>query len=281
MMYRIEKVLNHNTVIAIHQDDHKEVLIMGKGVGFGRKVAERIEVRPEDRLYSLQKYKERCWAKEIVKSIAPEFLELTNAVLNEAEKVFGKIDRMVLFPLADHIAFAVKRIQNHEQISNPLTEDIRVLFHMEFKVAESIRPLLKKQFQIDIEDDEIGYVALHIHSAIEDEKVSQAMQMARSVRECISMVEEAIGKPIDIASLSYNRLMNHIRYMVARALSGEKLKVNMNDYMEVKFPESFGMAQVICDRVGTSLGVKLEEVETGYLAMHIERVANDEREIEE
>lgn len=94
---------------------------------------------------------------------------------------------------------------------------------------------MKKQFQIDIEDDEIGYVALHIHSAIEDEKVSQAMQMARSVRECISMVEEAIGKPIDIASLSYNRLMNHIRYMVARALSGEKLKVNMNDYMEVKF----------------------------------------------
>lgn len=203
-------------------------------------------------------------------------------MLNEAEKVFGKIDRMVLFPLADHIAFAVKRIQNHEQISNPLTEDIRVLFHMEFNGWRKVsRPLLKKQFQIDIEDDEIGYVALHIHSAIEDEKVSQAMQMARSVRECISMVEEAIGKPIDIASLSYNRLMNHIRYMVARALSGEKLKVNMNDYMEVKFPESFGMAQVICDRVGTSLGVKLEEVETGYLAMHIERVANDEREIEE
>ena len=73
-MYRIEKVLNHNTVMAIHQDDHKEVLIMGKGVGFGRKVAERIEVRPEDRLYSLQKYKERGGAKEIVKSIAPEFL---------------------------------------------------------------------------------------------------------------------------------------------------------------------------------------------------------------
>ena len=149
--------------MAIHQDDHKEVLIMGKGVGFGRKVAERIEVRPEDRLYSLQKYKERGGAKEIVKSIAPEFLEVTNAVLDEAEKIFGKIDRMVLFPLAYHIAFAVKRIQNHEQISNPLTEDIRVLFHMEFKAAESIRPLLQKQFGIDIEDDEVGYVALHIH----------------------------------------------------------------------------------------------------------------------
>ena len=132
-----------------------------------------------------------------------------------------------------------------------------------------------------MDEDEIGYIALHIHSAIEDEKVSQAMQMAQAVRQCVALVEDQIGKPIDVLSLSYNRLMNHIRYMVARALSGEKLKVNMNDYMEVKFPESFGMAQVICDRVGTSLGVKLEEVETGYLAMHIERVANDEREIEE
>ena len=49
--------------MAIHQEDHKEVLIMGKGVGFGRKVAERIEVRQEDRLYSLQKYKEPGGAK--------------------------------------------------------------------------------------------------------------------------------------------------------------------------------------------------------------------------
>ena len=84
-------------------------------------------------------------------------------MLGEAEKVFGKIDRMVLFPLADHIAFAVKRIQNHEQISNPLTEDIRVLFHMEFKAAESIRPLLQKQFGIDIEDD-AGWICGSSHS---------------------------------------------------------------------------------------------------------------------
>ena len=51
-------------------------------------------------------------------------------------------------------------------------------------------------------------MALHIHSAIGDEKVSVAMQIARAVRECIDMIEKATGKPIDILSLSYNRLMN-------------------------------------------------------------------------
>lgn len=275
-MYRIKKVLNHNTVIAISEIEHHECLIMGKGIGFGKKVSERVEARPEDRVYSLKEYTERGDAREIVQSVAPEFLEIANEVLNEAEKIFGRIDRNVLFPLADHIAFAVQRIQNHEQISNPLTEDIRVLFHMEYKAAEKIRPLLMTRMGIRIDDDEVGYVALHIHSAIDDEKVSQAMQMARAVRECISLVEQTVGKSIDVASLSYNRLMNHIRYMVARAMSGEKLKVNMNDYMKIKFPEAFQMAESVCRKVGHSLGCEMEEVEIGYLAMHIERVASDE-----
>lgn len=275
-MYRIKKVLNHNTVIAISEIEHHECLIMGKGIGFGKKVSERVETRPEDRVYSLKEYTERGDAREIVQSVAPEFLEIANEVLNEAEKIFGRIDRNVLFPLADHIAFAVQRIQNHEQISNPLTEDIRVLFHMEYKAAEKIRPLLMTRMGIRIDDDEVGYVALHIHSAIDDEKVSQAMQMARAVRECISLVEQTVGKSIDVASLSYNRLMNHIRYMVARAMSGEKLKVNMNDYMKIKFPEAFQMAESVCRKVGHSLGCEMEEVEIGYLAMHIERVASDE-----
>lgn len=249
---------------------------MGKGIGFGKRVAERISIRPEDRIYSISQFTERGSAKEIVKAVSPEFLEIASAVLDEAEKMFGKIDRDVLFPLADHLAFAVKRIQNQEQISNPLTGDICVLFHGEYKAAESIRPLLQERMGIRIDDDEIGYVALHIHSAIEDEKVSHAMQMARSVRECITSVEKETGKTIDIASLSYNRLMNHIRYMFARAQNGEKLKVNMNDYMEVKFPEAFRIAQTVCDQMGHYLGIKLEEVETGYLAMHIERVTMDD-----
>lgn len=102
------------------------------------------------------------------------------------------------------------------------------------------------------------------------------MQVARAVRECISLVERQTDKRIDVASLSYNRLMNHVRYMVARAMNGEKLKVNMNDYMEIKFPEAFQAAEQVCKEVGKSLKIHLEEVEVGYLAMHIERVLADE-----
>ena len=102
------------------------------------------------------------------------------------------------------------------------------------------------------------------------------MQLARAVRECISYVENEVGKPINIMSLSYNRLMNHIRYMVARAVSGEKLKVNMNDYMSVKFPEAFRAAKRICEEMEKRLKLPMEEIEIGYLAMHIERIMDRE-----
>lgn len=275
-MYRVEKVLNHNAVIAVLSDSSNEYLILGKGIGFGKKVAQRMEAGPEDTVYSLQKDTERGAAREMAKTIPPVFLEIADEVLREAEKVFDKVDRNILFPLADHIEFAVKRMENQEQVSNPLADDIRVLFHMEYKVAQCIEPILMEKLQVRIEPDEIGYVALHIHSAVEDEKISQAMLTAQAVRECISMVEAEVDKKIDPLSLSYNRLMNHVRYMIARIIRGEKLKLNMNDYMMLKFPKSYEIAARVCCQIGKTLHKELEDVEIGYLAMHIERVTADE-----
>ena len=275
-MYRICKVLNHNGVIALDMNDSKEYVLLGKGVGFGKKVGERFEQPADCTVYSLQETTSRGEPSELIKSIQPEYFQIANQILNEAERQFGKIDRSILFPMADHIAFAVQRLQKGEQISNPLTEDIKTLFHSEFKVASRIRPILREEKGIEIDDDEVGYVALHIHSALEKESVSVSMQMAQAVRDCVSLIEDQRGIRINVMSLSYNRLMNHVKYMVARVLKGESLKVNMNDYVQHNFPESYELATTVCDHLSHALHKQLEELEVGYLAMHIERVSQDD-----
>lgn len=275
-MYRVSKVLNNNGVIAIDMDENKEYVILGKGVGFGKKVSQRFDKPEGCTTYRLEQETERGSAKELVKGIEPEYLEIADAILTESQKVFGdSIDRGILFPLADHISFAVARIRRNEQISNPLTEDIKVLYYSEFKVAETLKTILRERLQIEIDDHEVGYVALHIHSAIGDEKVSVAMQTARAVRECIDMIEKATGKPIDVLSLSYNRLMNHMKYMVARASTGEKLNLDMNEYMLDQYPQAYKVATDICKNLEGCIGHNLDETETGYLAMHIQRVYKD------
>lgn len=271
-MYRITKVLNHNSCIGVEEAGAHEFLILGKGVAFGKKIGQSLEPDADARVYSMQELTARGNAKEMIKDISPVSLELANAVLDEAEKAFGKIERSILFPMADHLDFAIRRIQNGEQISNPLTEDIRVMFYKEYKVAACIQDLLKEKLQLTIDEHEIGYIALHVHSAIVDENVSQAMEVARAVRESISMVEQITGTTIDVMSFSYNRLMNHIRYMVARAVNGEKLKMNLNEYIAVKFPEAFAAAKQICEEMRQRLKLPLEETEIGYLAIHMERM---------
>ncbi|MBQ7147983.1 MAG: PRD domain-containing protein [Pseudobutyrivibrio sp.] len=275
-MYRVEKVLNHNALIGIPENTTQEYLILGKGIGFGKHVSETIDVTSEHKVYSLKESTDRGDKKELATSIDPVYLEIANEILDGAEAAFKTIDRDVLLPLADHIEFAVKRIKSNEQLKNPLTDDIRVLFHAEFKVAEVARDILAERLNVHISDDEIGYIALHVHSSIMDQAVSQAMQMADAVRQCVSMVEEETGKSIDTQSLSYNRLLNHIRYMIARTLKGEVIKLDMNDYINASAANSFQAATRICQELGRSLGKQIHQAEIGYLAMHIERVALDE-----
>ena len=150
MIYRIAKLLNHNSFIGIESGAKQECLIMGKGIAFGKKIGQTIEVPQDARIYSLKELTDRGDAREIINSVSPVCLELANEILREAEAEFGDIDRSILFPIADHLDFAIRRLQRGEQISNPLTEDIRILFYKEYKVAGCIAPMLKEKFQIEL-----------------------------------------------------------------------------------------------------------------------------------
>ena len=52
-MYTIIKVLNNNTVLAKH--DHEEIIVMFKGIGFGKKAGEYLEIPPQAKKYLMQK----------------------------------------------------------------------------------------------------------------------------------------------------------------------------------------------------------------------------------
>lgn len=277
-MYRVGKVLNHNTIIAITVDDSKEYLVVDKGIGFGRKVAERFEMPNSAAIYALEDVNDRGNTKELATNITPEILEIANTVLKNAEERFGKVDKSILFPMADHIEFAVKRLKNGESIRNPLTADIKMLFAEEYYVALTIVPLLKSLMDVDINEDEVGFITLHVHTAIENEDVSVSMQVAKATHDCVSFVEKYLHKTLDTQSMTYHRLMNHVRFMVIRGMKHEDIKLNINDYMETRFPLEFDLARTICDELGVELKFQFSESEIGYLAMHLQRVISDEQE---
>ena len=85
-MYRVIKTLNHNAILATGVEDNQEYILLGKGIGFGRKVSERVEAPEDARVYSLQNVTERGKAKELLQDTPTEYLEIANQILDEAEK---------------------------------------------------------------------------------------------------------------------------------------------------------------------------------------------------
>lgn len=75
-MYRITKVLNHNTVLAVKDKSAREYLIVGKGVGFGKKITQSVEPTEEDSLYELTQTRDRGPAKDIENPLSRSILRL-------------------------------------------------------------------------------------------------------------------------------------------------------------------------------------------------------------
>ncbi len=271
---RVTKILNHNAVLAIGSGQ-RQYLILGKGIGFGKRTSERFTPSSDCSIYSLNELTDRGNPVSIVKEVDPVCLEVAGALIDMAQEKFGKADRSIIFPLADHLEFAIRRLRTGEPFDNPLNDDIRVMFHNEYKIAEQARGIIKRRLNLQLPETETGLLALHIHSAIEDEKVTQAMQEAQVVRRCVQMIEERSGKKLSVTSLGYNRMMNHIRYMVARMRTGEQIRMNLNDYMKGEYPKAFESAHQICTELSKALGHPCSDSEIGYLAMHIERVSED------
>ena len=83
-------------MIAINTEDNQEYVLLGKGIGFGKKVSQRFEVTEDTATYRLTEQTDRGSAKSLVQEMDPEFLEIADEVIREAEKVFGKVDRRIM-----------------------------------------------------------------------------------------------------------------------------------------------------------------------------------------
>ena len=82
-MYRVSKILNNNGVIAINTEDNQEYVLLGKGIGFGKKVSQRFEVTEDTATYRLTEQTDRGSAKSLVQEMDPEFLEIADEVIRD------------------------------------------------------------------------------------------------------------------------------------------------------------------------------------------------------
>ena len=271
-MYQVIKVLNNNAFLARHDGDER--IFLGKGIGFGKKAGDSFCEIEDAKVYTLTTKEKEQSGVNAVKGIDPIFLEAAARIIDEAEIVFDTINHDILLPLADHLAFASKRAKERIYIPNPFIADIKALFGREYAVVLKCREIIEEVTGYHITDDEVGFVALHIHSGLSDEHVTEILKVTQTIDECLLLIEKSLKQEIGRESLSGIRLMSHLYYMIARIKTKEDIHVDLNTFIRQNYPKAGKVAEKVCAYISQEFEIPIEKKEMGFLAVHIQSITN-------
>ncbi|MBQ7841310.1 MAG: PRD domain-containing protein [Lachnospiraceae bacterium] len=272
-MYRVIKVLNNNAVLVYDIDRKEEAVLLGNGIGFGKRPNERFEQANNAKRYAIVDREEKNrTGRQVLSGMNPVFLELSGKIVECAQQALGEINPNMMIPLADHIAVAVERMQNGIHLKNPFHKDIRVLYPEEYRVAQKAWEMVQEDCGCTLCEDEVGYIALHIRAGRTDEKLEDSLQMVSLMKMVQQRVEEAMHCILDPRSFMFERFMAHLRYLLVCIRDGEPVTLDMDEYAKTQFPGTYESAQEICRVLGEQMQKSVPKEAIGHLTIHMERL---------
>ncbi|SET53654.1 transcriptional antiterminator, BglG family [Oceanobacillus limi] len=271
---RIKKALNNNVVITI-DTTNKEVILIGKGIGFNKKEGQKVDPEAAEKVFRLEDQAEQDKYKQLLPYIEEDFIPFMHDVLSHIENKMGKIvNEHIHIGLTDHIAFAIKRAKEGIFIKNPFLVETEALYQQEYSIAKDIIEMIKEYSGVELPKGEIGLIALHIHSSVTDRKVSEINQYSELVFHLIKMVEEGLEIKIDRKTINYYRLIQHIRHAIDRATSGNYTKDQtiLANVLKKEYPLCYNLAWKIVKVMQKTLQKPVDESEVVYLTIHLQRL---------
>ena len=272
---KIEKILNNNAFISIDKSG-EEVIVMGKGVAFGKKQGNEVELSGGYKIFSNSDQELNQRLKNIVSDIPEEYMKITEQVVFMLEKEYDKkVNDIIYVSLTEHIHGAVERFKKGIQIKNPLLIDIKRLFRDEYEVSKQALEAIQEEFGIEFEEDEAGYIAQHIVNAQLDDDMSDIVNVTRIMQDILNIIKYSYKIDFNEESVYYYRFITHLKFFAQRILNRLTYEDDNEDVFEVfkdKYNESYKCVLKIKEQIKQIYDYELSKDEQLYLMIHIERI---------
>ncbi len=196
--FYIEKVLNNNSIL-IEDEHNNAAILLGKGIGFNRKSDAFSEINPELIEKSFYNFDETLKNQliDMIKTFDEDIIQVSKSIIELAESVFGALNSHVYVSLTDHISFALDRLKNDLQITNPFQSQIKILLPKEYQIGLKAREIIQEKFNILIPDEEVSFIAFHINAAREQIKVNRVVQEMRIYKDITQMIQDDLDIALD------------------------------------------------------------------------------------
>lgn len=273
---KIEKIINNNLVRSVNENG-QDVILMGCGIGFQKKIGSVIDESLITHTYILQDKNSKL--EELLSKLPEEYIKTANEIINYAKSALGKkLNDNIYITLTDHIYFAVERFKQGINIKNALLWEIRRFYNHEFLIAKEALQIIKRRLNVELPEDEAGFIALHIvNASMVSMDLGITTEMTKVMERILSIVKYHFKVDIDEYSLHYERFLTHLKFFVQRVFTDAEIDEADKGFLfalKEQYKNEYLCTLKVRDYIMKEYGKELTEDELIYLTVHLRRITS-------
>ena len=281
MILKIKKVINSSVVLCT-DDSENELIVLGKGIGFGKKAGTALKRDDINQVFVPITNPELQQIESMLSDISPGIIEVTRLIVRKAKsKISGSLNKSLTFSLMDHIKFSLDRYKDGLTFKNKLYWEVKSYYPSEFEIGEWALALINNDFNVQLPREEAASIAFHIINAESQENNQDSMEITKLINSLIGIINLSSKSGLNKDSISYQRLLTHIKFFAERLLRGQQLTTEdkeMYEHVISSYPEATKIAIKIMEFLEKQYRVKITDEEMTYLIIHIQRNLTHDKE---
>lgn len=277
---KILKTINNNIVVSLDQND-RETVVMGRGLGFKRKPGEEIEEEKIEKVFTLKDEKSNTNFQKLVDEVPIERIQVAAEIIERAKKVLQKeLSDNVYVSLTDHINMAIDRAKDGNELQNPFGWEIKKFYYQEYLIGKFGLKVVEKRLGVKLSTDEASFIALHIINAELKLDMSRMVSMTKMIQDILDIVEGHFRVRLNRNSIYFERFVRHLKFFSQRIFTGQTVYNTKSDdemllLFTMKYPHAFECTKKIRDYILDTCEYTISNEEMTYITVHIKRLISE------
>ncbi len=276
----------NNNVAVVRGVDGQEMIVIGKGLVFQKKAGDQVDEERIEKRFTLQNPKVMTKLEELIKDMPSIYLAISEEIVEMIRRESDlKLSENIYITLTDHISISLEREKNGVILKNPLLLEIKQFYKPEYSLARRAAQIIKKHLNLEISEDEIGFITLHIVNASMNQNFENTMKATKIIQDILNLVQAHYHIEFDEESLRYDRFIRHLQFLSRRALGKHGREAGgraaESDFMFhiacLQFPEASRFVGQIARHLKERFGVQITDAEQGFLIYHIMNVITEQQ----
>lgn len=219
-------------------------------------------------LYSIQKY---VGGSTFFDQIS--FAEITIVILDECRDANLKLSDFIIQNLVIHIALSIQRIKSGFLLAD-LEIPSSVETSTEYLVAKRITCRLQKKFQVNLPEQEIRYLGLHlVAKAISNEglllKSNGSASLKKELCTVLNMIGKDLGYPLADDQQLMNGILTHLYPLQIRLEKGFSIENPLMTSIQNDYCKTFEITKKYLKQISILEQYNVSDDEWAYLTLHM------------